>query len=418
MLFIVSLLILNVVLSLENDYRRQSSREKYEYTYAELKEISSSIALSKLEKKSGSMHVIGVYDKKFKISAKYFLSRILIAVSHDPILREHSLSYHLIDFNMMPGWKEGIGSKHNTAFYYSIGKVKHYFKEFDELGKAVYDGKLSEEVLIEKCKKFLLSRVKKLRKLIKSEKEFHKKLEKYGQIMMYFGHKKSKLEENVYQLNWAHSHPPMYRIHDRELAASIFNNHSKEALGDREMFCSFRHDKAKDQFDNDTMTCMKVSKTYEKMHNFYHIHQHKKLLTNNDWDVIANRFQTHRERAIIYTYNNATNNSGLEEFKKAIDLLHKHYIYIALNLDGYIENDYFLRLMGMKSKRVINDTVYVSEFDIYGPDVRKLDTSLTAKNILLFIHKLYKEWTAEHDRHARPLVHKHMEGILDNIGEL
>lgn len=418
MSIVFGLLFFGAVFARENDYRRQSTRVKDDSEFAQLKEIQFSSGLMNLEKKSGTVHVIGIYDKKLKVSAKYFISRILVAISHDPILREHSLSYHIADFNLMPGWKESLGVKHHTALLYTIGKVKHYFKDFDELGKAVYDGKIGEEVLVEKCKKFLLSRIRKLRKLIKSESEFHKKLEKYGQVMMYFGHKRSKLEENVFKLNWAHSHPPMYRIHDRELAANIFNKHSKEPLGDREMFCMFRHDHSKDDLDHDTMVCMKVSKTYEKMHHFYHIHQHKKLLTNRDWEAIANRFQSHRERAIIYTYNNATNSSGLEEFKKAIDKLHKHYVYIALNLDGQIDSENFLRLLGMKLKRVVNDTVYASEYDTYGPEVHKIDAPLTAKNILHFIHKLYKDWTAEHDRHARKSVHKHMEKIEEHIGEL
>lgn len=273
-----------------------------------------------------------VLDSKRSQFAKKLVDRLMGDLAVADVIKERGVQLGQADVADIPMLKEHYDIPGNFAFFFFINNRLQRFADFAELAEDFLAQKLLYADLLEETVKFIRGRLGRINAPLRSLEEFQHALRTHKTLGLFLGKTQGFFFDQFTDFAAKHIDFDFFHAANNYVADQI---HAATAghprPQDQDLFAIARDASLLDDIDTKALVTLDAQRLLDDYTTFFEYERFPKLRDVSHGNDIFFRLYNSNQKLVLYVYNNQTSLEDLKQFKKAVYLLPRIFIFAHAN---------------------------------------------------------------------------------------
>lgn len=336
-------------------------------------------------------YVVGFYDSKKNAFGKKLIDRVLADIETQEYAKTQQLNLAAVDLPDIPIIPSHYDLKGSFAFFYYINNRLQRFEPFDQLVQDFLNQQILFSDLSSKINSWIKSKIDRINAPIKSIEEFNKIVSTQKIIAVFLG-KTEGFYFNQYQ-EFAEMNIDFnfYHAADNFVADQIYflkTNLPRPQTED--LFTIIRDKSLVDELDTKELVAIDAKKLTEDYEVFFQYEQYPKLRDSSFGDDIFFRLYNKNEKLVLYVYNDNSSMDEFNQFKKAVFMIPKAFIFSHINVNNEKYGSY-MQMFIQGSQQPTENKVYIIHVHAGKMFIQVIPAEIDGEKITEGVNRFFKQ---------------------------
>jgi hypothetical protein len=272
------------------------------------------------------------FDAKRNQFGKKLVDRLLNDLVLADVIKEHDVKLAQADLSEITMLREHYDITGSFAFFFYINNQLQRFDGFSELAEDFLGQKLLYADLLEDTTKFIKGRLGRINAPLRSMEEFQQTLKTHKIIGVYLGKTQGFFFDQFTEFAGRHQAFNFFHAANHFVADQIYQG----AVGlprpqEQDLFAIVRDKSLLDEIDTKQLVSIDAHRLLEDYTTFFEYERFPKLRDLSHGNDIFFRLYNANQKLVVYLYNNETALEELNQFKKAVYLLPRIFMFAHAN---------------------------------------------------------------------------------------
>ena len=349
-----------------------------------------------------------IYDSKKSQFAKKLIDRLLNDLVIVDFIKDRQIALASTDMAEITMLREHYTIKGNFGFFFYINNQLQRFEDFNDLADDFLNQKLLYADLIEESTKFLRDRIGRVNAPLRSVDDFNAAVGKHKIIGVYLGKLSGFFYDQYADFASKHIDFNFYHAANNHVADQIYQLTKKVPRPqDQDLFAIVRHPVLIDEIDTQHLVSIDAHRLLEDYRAFFEYERFPKLRDENHGDDIFFRLYNHNQKLVLYVYNNETSMEDLNQFKKAVYLMPRIFMFAHVN-SASAKFGSFMQMFIHAGQNPTDNRVYIFHTAAGKLFVQSIPTDVVAEKIVEGVGRYF-----QHHRGLFSTGERSMVGDID-----
>lgn len=275
---------------------------------------------------------VAFFDAKRNQFGKKLVDRLLNDLVLADVIKKLDVKLAQADLSEITMLREHYDITGSFAFFFYINNQLQRFDGFGELAEDFLNQKLLYADLLEETTKFLKGRLERVNAPLRSMEEFHQTLTAHKIIGVYLGKTQGFFFEQYAEFAAKHLSFNFFYAANNFVADQIYQAAvNLPRPQEQDLFTIIRDKSLLDEIDTKPLVSMDAHRLLEDYTTFFEYEQFPKLRDVTHGNDIFFRLYNANQKLVLYLYNNQTSMDELNQFKKAVYLLPRIFMFAHAN---------------------------------------------------------------------------------------
>ena len=337
-------------------------------------------------------HVVSViFDSKKNPYSKKMVDRLLGDLEKLEAAKTKDIKFVSVEISKIPMLKNHYSIETPFVFYYYIQNRLHRFGEFNELANQFLDQTLLYTDFLEKVSGFLKSRVDRICHPISSIGEYQTLLEKIKIFGIFIGKSEGFFFDQYYEFAEKNTDFNFFYAKDDFVSDVIYYHHLNLPRPQNEIYFGIARDNSLlTELDTKSLVMIDARKTMGELGLFYEFEKYPKLRGSSSGDDSFFRIFNKNEKLILYVRNKQSREEDLKEFKRAVYLLPKLFIFTEISVDDP-EWGSFMQMFIHGGENPMENRVYIIAAPFGQLKIQMIPSQIIADKLIEGIQRYYQQ---------------------------
>jgi hypothetical protein len=324
------------------------------------------------------------FDKKLS-------ERLLNDLSKDEFVSKKQMKASITDFQDVSMLKSHYDITDSYAFMLYINNQMIRFDAFAVLAQNFILQKETYDSLLAKTISFIKSSFERINAEITSLEQFNSQLSTHKIIAVYLGQNSVFFAEQFQNFSEKHIKFNFYHVKDNFIADQIF--YQKTNLPrpqSQDIFAIIRDSSLVNDIDDKALVSISANKFIDEYELFFEYEQFPKLRDQSHGDEIFFSLYNKNEKLILYVHGDDSPLDDFNEFRKAVFLLPKVFIFSHVNLNSAHAGSY-LQMFIQAAKTPLENRVYILHTVVGKMIIEQIPAEIYAEKIIEGVNRFYEQ---------------------------
>ena len=272
------------------------------------------------------------YDAKRNQFGKKLIERLLNDLLVNEVIKEKEVQLAQTDLSEITMLREHYDIAGSFAFFFYINNQLQRFEEFAELAEDFLSQKLLYADLQEETLKFIRGRLNRVNAPLRTVEEFQSVLSTHHIIAVYLGKTSGFFFDQFHDFAAKHLSFNFFHAANNFVADQIyFGATGLPRPQEQDFFTIIRDKSLLDDIDTKPLVSIDAHRLLEDYTAFFEYERFPKLRDVSHGNDIFFRLYNANQKLVVYVYNNQTSLEDLNQFKKAVFLLPRLFMFAHVN---------------------------------------------------------------------------------------
>jgi len=337
-------------------------------------------------------HVLtGIYNSKKSSFGKKLVERVLNEVASQDFSKNQQIQMMAADMENIDILQNHYDIKGTFALFYYINNRLQRFEEFDELAQDFLNQKILWVDFAHKIETWVKSKVERINAPIKTVEEFNKAVSTHKIIAVYLGETEGFYFNQYREFAEAHIDFNFYHAYDNFIADQIFFLKTNLPRPQNEnLFVIIRDKSLIDELDSKELVAIDAKRLMEDYELFFQYEQYPKLREPSFGDDIFFRLYNMNEKLVLYVYNDESSMDDFNQFKKAVYLLPKVFVFSHINT-AHPKYGSYMQMFVQAGQQPTENKVYIIHVHMGHMNIQVVPAQVDADKIVEAVNRFFRQ---------------------------
>lgn len=337
-------------------------------------------------------HVLtGIYSSKKSTFAKKLIERVLNEIESHDFFKTHKIETMAADMDDISILQPHYDIRGTFALFYYINNRLQRFGEFDELAQDFLNQKILWVDFSNRIVTWIKSKVDRINAPLKSVEDFNKALAAHKIMGVYLGETSGFYFNQYREFAEAHIDFNFYHAYDNFIADQIFFLKTNLPRPQTENLFTIIRDKSLiDELDSKELVAVDAKRPMEDYEVFFQYEQFPKLREPSYGDDIFFRLYNMNEKLVLYVYNDDSSMDDFNQFKKAVYLLPKVFVFSHINT-AHPKFGSYMQMFVQAGQQPTENKVYIIHVHMGHMSVQVVPAQVDADKIVEAVNRFFRQ---------------------------